>query len=216
MTPLDSVCRRLRDDEFSAAGDLLTSAFADDPLFAGAQPDHASRPSFLAWLFPRLLVRNARAGGQTLAVWDAAALTGIACWRPAEAAASAAAHRLTKDRMAVPDEILEPLSALGRHEQVLAPFLDAHASGAAHLELLAVAPTAQGTGLARRLVDGVADAARDAGLGSVLLETEQPANVALYRRLGFTEVAHVADGDTLAPTWVFVRPIPSISESNRA
>lgn len=75
-----------------------------------------------------------------------------------------------------------------------------------HLNLIGVRPDRQGAGLGRRLLDHVQALARaHPTAAGVALNTEVEANVAWYRRQGYTDVgdAEVAPG---VRTWVLYRP----------
>jgi ribosomal protein S18 acetylase RimI-like enzyme len=63
------------------------------------------------------------------------------------------------------------------------------------LDNLAVAPAAQGRGLGRRMLLDAERQAREAGLPRIRLYTHalMAANIALYARAGFAEVARVAE-----------------------
>jgi GNAT superfamily N-acetyltransferase len=73
---------------------------------------------------------------------------------------------------------------------------------AAYLWLLGVAPEARGTGLARSLVAAVKSQGAASGFSSLLLKTEQPANVPIYEHLGLTRVAYTEAPPLLTPSWV--------------
>jgi ribosomal protein S18 acetylase RimI-like enzyme len=75
-----------------------------------------------------------------------------------------------------------------------------------HLNLVGVLPAQQGAGFGRALVDGVQEISRaHPSSRGVTLTTEVAANVALYRRLGFTVVGEAEVGPSLR-TWAMVRP----------
>ena len=75
-----------------------------------------------------------------------------------------------------------------------------------HLNMIGVGRAAQGTGLARKLIDHVHLMSREnASSQGVTLTTEDPANVPLYEHFGYKVVGHAR----LAPefeTWGFFRP----------
>jgi ribosomal protein S18 acetylase RimI-like enzyme len=81
------------------------------------------------------------------------------------------------------------------------PFDFAHV----HLNMLGVRPSDRGRGLARRLTDEVQRISRARpGSEGVTLTTEDPANVPLYRKLGFEVVGQVRVAPELE-SWGFVR-----------
>lgn len=74
-----------------------------------------------------------------------------------------------------------------------------------HLNMVGVLPGERGRGLARRLIDEVQGIARGrAGAEGVTLTTEDPANVALYEKLGFTVTGQVRVAPELE-TWGLLR-----------
>ncbi|PYH92529.1 acyl-CoA N-acyltransferase [Aspergillus ellipticus CBS 707.79] len=66
---------------------------------------------------------------------------------------------------------------------------------AMHLEILAVAPSAQGSGLGRMLVEFVDDSARKAGYHTVKLHTNvtMVENIAMYSRVGYVETHRIEE-----------------------
>jgi GNAT superfamily N-acetyltransferase len=91
-----------------------------------------------------------------------------------------------------------------RFGEACAPFFPD--SARTHLNMIGVRPTARGTGIARLLVDAVvALAATRPGTGAVTLTTEDPANLPIYRRIGFLEVGH-ARVDSELESWGMARP----------
>jgi GNAT superfamily N-acetyltransferase len=199
--PVTAATRR---GERAAAAGVLAEAFAADPLFVAAEPDPAVRSGLLSRVCRQLVEHAADCGTALVALDAAGTVQAVALWRPAIAAGA----NDRQVRLEVPQSHERPgLRLLGRHEQTLAGPLAMHAAGAAYLELLAVAPAARGTGLARALVDAVSEAAHRRRLTRVLLKTEQPQNVALYHHLGFTDVGHVAAPPALTDSWLLVRPV---------
>ena len=101
------------------------------------------------------------------------------------------------------------LAEFGRGERrrlrALMGAADAHKPTSPHwyLAVAAVAPRAQGRGVGRRVIAAGTDEADAAGVPTVL-DTATPANIAIYRRLGFETVAEftLPDGPTM---WVMQR-----------
>lgn len=73
-----------------------------------------------------------------------------------------------------------------------------------YLAYLAVAPAAEGQGLARRLLDHVLHRCDVDGVPA-WLQTTDPANAPLYERFGFTTVGHQAPGRRVPGLWVMRR-----------
>jgi ribosomal protein S18 acetylase RimI-like enzyme len=74
-----------------------------------------------------------------------------------------------------------------------------------HLNMIGVLPSHQGRGLARRLLDHVHGLSRSTpGSEGVTLTTEDPGNVAIYRRVGYEVVGHARVAPELE-TWAMFR-----------
>lgn len=82
-----------------------------------------------------------------------------------------------------------------------------------HLNMIGVRRHAQGTGLARRLIERVHETSyNDEHSVGVTLTTENPANVPLYQHLGYDIIGHA----TVAPqlrTWGFFRPDTGVASA---
>ena len=76
------------------------------------------------------------------------------------------------------------------------------------LDLVAVAPAAQGRGLGRRLVAHGLERAH-AGRGPAFLETATPGNVAFYQSLGFQVVSQQQAPDGGPVIWFMQTPRPA-------
>jgi len=93
-----------------------------------------------------------------------------------------------------------------RFGEACAPFFPD--SARTHLNMIGVRPTARGTGIAHVLIDAVvALAATRPGTGAVTLTTEDPANLPLYRRLGFVEIGHARVDSELKSWGMSRRPL---------
>jgi ribosomal protein S18 acetylase RimI-like enzyme len=75
-----------------------------------------------------------------------------------------------------------------------------------YLWVLGVEPSVRGSGRGRELVERTVERIGAAGLAWCFLKTEQPNNVPLYERLGFTCVDHAVCPQSGLPTWFFKRP----------
>lgn len=82
--------------------------------------------------------------------------------------------------------------AVRRTLAYLAAVEDGVPGGAWSLEFVGVSPTARGRGAARALIERVVG---DAAGADVVLTTADPANVGVYRRLGFVETGRVRLAD---------------------
>lgn len=187
------VVRPMRRSEQRPARDVLAAALAEDPAWVHVLPDPRERSLALRCLVGVALAdsgshtRVAMAGGRIVgtAVWQPPGHYPLSAWRQARA---------------VP-RLLPMMARLGRRAAAVRRFGDAldavfPPEPVRYLQILGVAPQAQGGGVGSRLLaDGLADA--DAAGEEVYLETGKPANTAYYERHGFaliTPMAALYDG----------------------
>ena len=202
---MDVEVRPLRRGEPREAADVLVDALADDSSWALVVPDAPRRRAALRGLVG---VALADAGPHARVAVRAGEVVGAAVWQPPGR---------------YPMSPWRQVRAMPR-VLAMAPFLrgrvrDLQRFGAAvdalfpadpvrYLQVLGVAPAAQGLGVGTALLrEGLQRA--DAGGEDVYLETGKPANVAYYARHGFAPVAPgapVADGGPVM--WRMRRPAP--------
>ncbi len=168
-----------------AATRTLAAAFADYPLFRTTAPRNRRRA---AEAFCGMLVRYCMAVGVAHSTADRAA---VACWFPpgreslsplvlARSGALALAWELGLAGTALLLRLVHQFERLERR----------HVPGPHwHLVLLGVEPSSQRRGLARAVLHPGFEAADRAGL-PCYLETQDGADVPIYRRLGFELVGH--------------------------
>lgn len=177
---------------------LLADAFADDPLFVHLLPDDDERASRLPWLMKSFL-RLTHARGLVDRVDD----HGLALWLPPRTRLDDASVIVRSGLVAAPARL-----GLATTRRLIELLHTEHDEGELaddwYLFILAVHPDARGTGAARRLVERGFRRADAQGIG-VRLETNNPANVALYQHLGLTLQGQVAGPSGLAE-WVLRRP----------
>lgn len=173
----------------TAVVDTVVAAFHADPAFryffadAGAFDQQAA--AFAGYLFDRRVGR----GG----VWIAEGGASVAMWDPPSGNGSAPALELEL-----------PPDALGRIE-VYERMVDSKLPKAPHwyLGVLATRPDRQGRGCGRAVMASGLRAAAAAGMPAYL-ETTNPANVDLYRRIGWEPTASVAVADLTV--WIMSYP----------
>jgi GNAT superfamily N-acetyltransferase len=211
------VVRRFHDDDLAPAVALLVRAFDHDPLNRVLFPDPGDRQRLLEVLF-RTRLRVASVEGEVLVALEHGQLSAVAVWFP---------PGTTGDGVLPPvDEtarLIRALPSLARVLPAAARLLVTersavrayrlqrrHAVAALrrepswHLAGLAVEPTRQGRGLARRLLELRLTSADRDGV-PVWLETNYPTNVPLYERFGFHVVEHDASSEVLPAWWLMVR-----------
>ncbi len=184
-----------------AANDTLVSAFMDDSMFAWVFPDPAARARGLRWLNRVPLEYGRRYGyvrqsdeGRCVAIWIP----------PGEPMSPGRMVRC--GMLAVPLRTgLRPLARFAGANGVMDKIHKRHMDGP-HWELLIVAvdPALQGRGRGSAHVrDGLAPA-DEAGL-PCYLNTNTPANLPFYERLGFTVLEQASLGTGGPPAWAMRR-----------
>jgi ribosomal protein S18 acetylase RimI-like enzyme len=187
----DVVVRPPRQDEFRAARAVLVDALADDPSWAAVLPDEPQRRTALRALVGFAL---ADAGQATRVAVSDGRVVGVAVWQPPGRYPPGRARRLRGVPRLLP---MATLGRRGRDIQRLGSAIDAvfPATPVRYLQVLGVAPAAQGQGAGSRLLTDQLSRSDAAG-ETVYLETGKPANVAWYETRGF---ALVAPGGPLYP-----------------
>lgn len=199
----DSNYREITTEEVDAAAALIARAYIDDPLCAFTLPNRRTREKTLFKLFRalgELSAKNRRLYG----VGDP--LLGIAIWkRPDE------------------EDLSVPISSLGKFLPLLFTYYPIglyrargivnqtealharHAPGPHfYLDNLAVHPSAQGKGLASRLVRPFLEQAEAQNV-PVYTDTVTRSNVAIYEHFGFTCVEEAAVPGTGVTIWALLR-----------
>jgi ribosomal protein S18 acetylase RimI-like enzyme len=177
---------------------VLSSAFADDPVFAWCIPDRSARHALL----PDFFVAFARAFSrheQSHVVESGGALSGAALWAPPGAEA------VHEDDVEEFDERIA--AACGPWMERLGTAVELFNSAHPHepawfLQFVGVAADRQGNGIGSVLLREVLSGADRAGEPAHLIATS-PRNRALYERHGFRSVADLTlpDGPTAFAMW---------------
>jgi ribosomal protein S18 acetylase RimI-like enzyme len=215
-----AVVARLVADDLPAAAALFARAFDEEPLNRVLFPDAEDRRRTYTAL-ARMLLERAVPYGHVFGAWDEGSLQGVAVWappnvrlsvRPALGSLPAAARALTSYTQALPRAlplVLGSPRGVGRYVTTRRRALRAvKATPKWHLAGLATDPPYQGRGVARALLEHIL-VRTDADGASAWLETNDPGNVGLYERFGFTVTAHV-EADGLPDWWVMVREPQSL------
>jgi ribosomal protein S18 acetylase RimI-like enzyme len=191
------------DHNIECAAAILTDALIEDPFYAAISVDFESesvaRREVLTDYFHYSLREGYEIGAVTL---DA---HGAAIWtlpQPSEVAQSAA-----KAKHAAFTTLLG-LRGLA-HYRAIIDFMEptAHSvvpEGSWYLSILGVAPSQQGRGLGRALLEPTLQQA-DAAQVPCFLETYNAASLRFYERLGFAEVADHIEPTMQARYWIMVR-----------
>lgn len=179
----------------------LAASFADDPLMVYIEPDPAQRPRAVEWLSRRSLQLARQAG-----VVDLVDGAGVGLWFPPLSTAFSGLSLARAGFLGAPVALGWAAARRMARSETDLNALDRPAD-AWYFYVLGVHPAAQGTGVARRLIErGLARA--DAEGGAARLETNNPRNVTLYERFGFEVTGHRATPGVVEQ-WVMVRSAQS-------
>jgi GNAT superfamily N-acetyltransferase len=188
--------------ELAGPGDLpalaatCAAAFRDDAMIRWPMPD--ATPAILQELFRVILTPYIESG----VLWKIHGCDGGAAWLPPGVAARFA--EIEQSTRAA----ISPLTGDGgARYAAFWDWLDAHLPGEPcwFLDLVAVAPAAQGRGLGRALVTHGLQRAR-ADRCPAFLETGTPRNVPFYESLGFQTVAEQQAPDGGPVIWFMQTP----------
>ncbi len=196
-----------RPADVSGGGAVLAAAFRADPLFAHVLPDPRRRAAVLPRLFAGALQHCARHGGTVRGSGPGDGARAAAGWVPLARARVGALDAARAGMLLLPLH-LRPGAwrRLQRHEAWAEDhLLRLGGPGSAYLWVVGVAPDAVGTGLGREVVDRARQQA-GARHDRMLLKTEQPANPASYRHLGFGVVDERTGPDGLR-SWFLEAPL---------
>ncbi len=194
----------VREAQVGDAAAILGRAFQNDPLMAYAISDAAER----ARMLPEFYIRMLRFGVLAGEVYTTAgAMEAVALWLPPgvqwtrERVQAAGLHELSSvigaDAIARFREVVG-LEAQARERDMTEPYW--------YLLLLGVEPALQGRGLGGELIAPMLERARREGV-PCYVETENPRNVAFYRRHGFELIIDgQAAGATGVRFWTFRQP----------
>jgi GNAT superfamily N-acetyltransferase len=190
-------------------GDLTESAlirrisaagFYADPVMSWTMPDDATRLHLLEFAFGGL-VRDYLPSRGVVQVLDDASVT---FWRTPSFDYNAPNDRGAGDNgdgggeHPFPDDVVERFAIL---DSVMHA---AHPHDAAHwyLNVIATLPDRQGQGLGARILEPVLTRCDRDGVGAYL-ESSNPRNMTLYRRMGFVQTGELPlpDGPSLYPMW---------------
>ncbi|GAB4203072.1 MAG: GNAT family N-acetyltransferase [Roseiflexaceae bacterium] len=193
LTPLDQ----------DSAIDVMARAFYRDPLWLYLLPDDTRRAVLMRACY-RVFLTLSIDGGTTYGTGTP--LAGLAVWEAPGQPELRATRRLAWPLLAL---AFSPFVwSVARAAPVFQQFgaMRQRYATAPHyyLSTIAVAPEAQGRGLATRLIAPFLRRAGQEGVG-VYTETMTPANVGLYEHYGFRCMEHYRVPDTDLNIWSFYR-----------
>lgn len=189
-------------DALSSAAQLLTRAFAADPLFVHVQPSDRIRRRGLQTIFEALL-RDAWQTGGVLSTAE-----GVVAWTPVRRLHANLLGQIRRGYARVPLHFgLRATYRLQAHDDWCNCRTVAQSSlEAAYIHGVGVEPTLAGHGIGSKLMNvALSRIARDYGLCA--LRTERQRNVRFYEKLGFRCVEQVSVPTTGLSAWFFIREV---------
>jgi GNAT superfamily N-acetyltransferase len=196
----DAEIRELRSDEGDVFVDVIAGAFARDPVFTDLLESAEHGRALIRYLFGF----TASMGGTRLGLFVGDELAGAALVEPPggmrwNVRMAAEAIRFLPLALRLGPSTSRALNDYQRISRAAAPSEPHH-----YLAMVGVSAKHQGAGHGRRLVDEVKGLARrHPSSTGVALDTENPANVALYTNMGFhlTEVVEHGELRIHAMRW---------------
>ncbi len=194
----------LASDWLDEAATLLARSFRDDPNFAYLFPEEEVRARVLPRVFAAG-VRDALDFGHVYAASRDGGLVGVAAWLPPGAFPLSPRRQLRAALDMVRILVAAPRSTF-RLLRFTAGVARAHPSQPYwYLEMVGVAPGAQGLGIGTRLLEPVLALADEAGQ-LCYLETDGERNVVWYQGLGFeVRSAGISFAPGGPPNWTMLR-----------
>ncbi|PTL82116.1 hypothetical protein DAT35_20155 [Vitiosangium sp. GDMCC 1.1324] len=182
---------------------MLARAFHEDPFIRWAEPDPARRARTLTTVYEAMLAHSDRHGGRLFEPG-----IGSVDWRPpAQAGMGLGAiirSGLWRLALVTPPAVWWRLSA--HEDAAMARVRRFLGEGSVYLGTLGIEPSLAGRGhggrLLQRAFSGLAQR-----WTTCVLRTEQPRNLAFYRKHGFTLVDESVVPVSGLPVWVFSRPL---------
>jgi ribosomal protein S18 acetylase RimI-like enzyme len=198
---LDELVRLGRRDA-RRAGEMMARAFDGDELYAALFPEPGRRHAVL----PPLMAFRTRYGALYGEVYATSpALEGVAVWIRGDKAFMTPWRSFRAGGLALYAKIGGAAWRMQAVERYVMALHRRHAPAPYwHLSPVAVDPPHQGKGLARRLLTAMF-ARLDREDAACFLETQSPANVALYERYGFAVVAEGTIPETDVRHWAMLR-----------
>jgi ribosomal protein S18 acetylase RimI-like enzyme len=192
------------------AGELLATAFCDNPAHAFIFPKTDKRHEALAWLMRRNIAAQAEVG-QSFSILnsDKTTILMMAFWHPPRGAKVDTGVMLKHGLLEFP--VRFGLSATSRLLRVITTTSQAREAAteghdAWHLNNMVVAKNVRGQGLGGRVLhQQLTDVVAPSGYPAVL-ETQREENVRFYKRLGF-EVVSLTKIDATThsfPSWCMI------------
>ena len=178
-TPLDATVGNV-----ARVREVVSAAFADDPLFLWLFPDDVTRPDAMAAWIGLFVEAFATSAVIDVVVDDDGVIAGAALWRLGDASVTFPTVPSVGGLLVAlvgPDDAVSKgygLRAFTEHK----PAQPYH-----YLQFLTVHPDYQGRGIGRQLVAHGLDRAAAADVG-VYLESTNPVNLGFYRAMGLAEV----------------------------
>lgn len=196
---MQTTIRTLVDTDLSAAVEVMSRAFYDDPLWRYLLPDEKPRRKLLPVFFTSLLTYGIRSG-QTFGLGSP--VEGVAIWSyPNQNLTLFGIRSLRLFLTPLRRPVLRAIPILSRFDTMQKQYApEPHF----YLNTIGVRPDAQGKGLASKLIRPFLEQADTQGAGTYT-ETMTPANVSLYEHYGFQVMERQDIPATSLSLWAFYR-----------
>ncbi len=194
----------LSPDQLQPAADMLSRAFASEPVHVALWPDPRRRIRGIVRL-NRCVLRDGLRYGEVQA-WSAN-LEALAVWMPPQRSLPGLLRLARSGFLAL--QLLEGprfFRLSSRYVQTVQAMSRAHADEKNwYLQMLGVDPCQQRKGYGSRLLDAMLARLDQAGAGCCL-ETSSQENVIFYQRAGFRVADHRQVPGLEVPCWFMIRP----------
>lgn len=167
----------------TAYAKLLAQAFVADPLFAlaFADTDKSKTERAKQW-YIEVLLKYCQQCGNIITTPDE---LGVIAWSKGT---HFPLHFTPETFRGVEADIIEKVNRIGEHEGVIEQYIVEHASNYGYICLMGVDIRVRGRGYAKQLLNAAKQQMAEQGIVYCWLTTENPNNVSLYRKNGFTLV----------------------------
>jgi ribosomal protein S18 acetylase RimI-like enzyme len=193
--------------EIETTGRIIAEAFLHYPLmkYAFEGMSEERRAKHLLTLYTKCVKASAMYGGVITRPDD----LGAVIWLPGENFTLTLAKEIRSGMATIP-LLLGPKATLRlmNHDSESEGWIKKNAApGMAYIWCIGVVPAAQGRGYSRTLIDQCIDQMRQLGHTECWLKTEDPKNVTIYQKLGFTLMNEMMVKSSGIPSWAMRKMI---------
>ncbi len=189
------------------ASRVIAASFLHYPLMLYAFKEHSQekRAARLQHLYNRCVSAASIYGGIEISP----DMQGAVIWLPGKNFTLTLAKEIRSGMALIPFEIgIKPTLRLMNHDGESEGWIKKNASpNMGYIWCIGVLPHARGNGNSRILIENSIAKMRDIGLTECWLKTEDPKNVTIYQKLGFSVVNEMKVKSSGITSWAMKRPI---------